>query len=916
MSAGESEICGCSRILEEIRRRTNIPVFNQRLTLADRELHTGDIIPPNCTIILRFQSRGGPRSHGLFQCLDVLAYVLQALTLSTVYERTLRTYMQVSTNWHLQVHFSLEQSQWGRAFKTMGNNAAEYIERQYCRFIEGPLEISSLNTVLELMFAFSANRQTCMAGIEYLWTALDPPSGVCPRIFTDCQTCSVLNVAMRTLRLHGYQRTPWDPRPSLFPEHHDPEMRGDGACIYLCLELVVALVHSVGWTSLTNANPHPGPGEFPELCPDLRFFGAVLVHFYKDMSLTIGPADGSPPQFRDHLASEWGQIQLLGANALQRLLKTLDPGSLRTLLGGLGNQKWHRLGTQWCEIRMECAVLGAASNCRTDDKMTIAIGTLLEKYPFSEDDFLVHGDWMNHWIGEMIQFEGSGETGTCILPLVHGCRALSNILRIPRCKDFVSADCRLDIISAIVESLVSQTDDNKEWHVHEVKAVGQTIIHCSLGVPTLPFQRALVAAIHALWDTGGIFPNRRTLTWTFWWMQWLSSLFDKGLWTRALVVECNGIEKLVLLYKTWRSDITIVKIVLHILTWLSTDKDVKEEIMRVEGWKIPLQAFEYCRRIPHPGAAPLTLDAATVIQLALDLLCNLANLIQDSLPLLDVVDPPPTSWIGVPVWNLLLGIQLALTDPRSSPTTLAVGCLAYAQLTSVYTGICDSGSLEEDHWLLITREHAPDLPRESFCLHYPFGGFEDTRIRVGAALLEGLMKGVSKTVLQLEGNISHQGYATVGRHFLSALVPPGWARNQQSLTVNWIHKASGATCPEFPLVMELSVRIFAAAHIDRYAVSIWIPWQCTLTDLAKLLPLRGVHSDAMRSAITFFTRLPGQWPFERPQAGSVQIRTLLGQKDAMAIPEGVPLSAVDEDNRLTILARVPPRQEGALDDHA
>jgi len=86
------------------------------------------------------------------------------------------------------------------------------------------------------------------------------------------------------------------------------------------------------------------------------------------------------------------------------------------------------------------------------------------------------------------------------------------------------------------------------------------------------------------------------------------------------------------------------------------------------------------------------------------------------------------------------------------------------------------------------------------------------------------MGGVSKTVLQLEGNISHQGAATVGRQILSALVPPGWARDQQSLLVNWIRKASGATCPEFPLVMELSVRIFAVAHIDRYTVTIWIPW--------------------------------------------------------------------------------------------
>ena len=293
-------------IRQEIRRRTNIPVFNQRLTLADRELHTGDIIPLNCTIILSFQSRGGPRSHGLFQCLDVLACVLQALTLSTAYERILRTYMQVSTNWHLQVHLSLEQSQWGREFKTAGNNAVVHIQGQHRR-LKLPLEVEdSVNTVLELMFAFSANRQTCMVGIEYLWSVLRlPPSGVSVRIFTHSQTRSVVSVAMRTLRLHGYQRTPWDPRPSLFPVQHDPEMIGDGACIHACLDLVVALVHSAGWMSITNANPHPGPGEFPELCPDLRFFGAVLVHFYKDMSLTIGPADGSPPQFQDHLESEW-----------------------------------------------------------------------------------------------------------------------------------------------------------------------------------------------------------------------------------------------------------------------------------------------------------------------------------------------------------------------------------------------------------------------------------------------------------------------------------------------------------------------------------------------------------------------------------------------------------------------------------
>ena len=144
------------------------------------------------------------------------------------------------------------------------------------------------------------------------------------------------------------------------------------------------------------------------------------------MSLTIGPADGSPPQFQDHLESDWGSIQSQGANVLQRLLETLDCASLRTLLGELANRNWHRLGTQWSEIRMKNSLVAPAGKYRTEVKMTIAISTLLEKNSFSEDDFLVRRDWMYQWIAQMTQFEGSSETGTCILPLGHGCRDLSN----------------------------------------------------------------------------------------------------------------------------------------------------------------------------------------------------------------------------------------------------------------------------------------------------------------------------------------------------------------------------------------------------------------------------------------------------------------------------------------------------------
>ena len=167
----------------EICRRTNISVYHQLLTLECHELHTGDNIPPNSTIILRFQPRGGTRSHGRFLCLDVLVSVLQTPTLNTIYERTLRTYMQVRTNWHLQVNLSLEQSQWGRELKTKGNNATAHIEAQWRRFQFPPEVEDSVNTVFELMLCFSANQQTCMAGIWYLWSVLMRPYGVSVKMF-------------------------------------------------------------------------------------------------------------------------------------------------------------------------------------------------------------------------------------------------------------------------------------------------------------------------------------------------------------------------------------------------------------------------------------------------------------------------------------------------------------------------------------------------------------------------------------------------------------------------------------------------------------------------------------------------------------------------------------------------------------
>jgi len=113
-----------------------------------------------------------------------------------------------------------------------------------------PLEVEdSVNTVLELILCFPADQQTCMAGINYLWSALlRPASGVSVKIFTDRQIRSVL----RKMRLHGH-RTPWDPRPSIFPVLYNAEMEEDRAWIYEYLNVVVPLVHSAGWMSIMDS---------------------------------------------------------------------------------------------------------------------------------------------------------------------------------------------------------------------------------------------------------------------------------------------------------------------------------------------------------------------------------------------------------------------------------------------------------------------------------------------------------------------------------------------------------------------------------------------------------------------------------------------------------------------------------------
>jgi len=278
--------------------------------------------------------------------------------MNTTYERTLHTYQQVSTNWCHQIQVSLQQSKWGHELTKKLANAVVQIEAQHPK-LKIALEVEdSVDIDFKLMRCFPADQQTSMAGIDFLWSALWRPAiGVSMVTLTDPKTRTLLSLALRTTRLHRFQRTPWDPRPSVLPALLNAEMEGGGTRILLCLDLLVALTHSNGWSSAMDARPHEGPRWFPFCWPDLGFLGPILLHSYYDMSLATGPANGSLAQFHDRRESYWGGIQTQGVNCFQRLLETLEEASLRTLLGGLAGKNRHRLGKRFSEIQSEYARL-------------------------------------------------------------------------------------------------------------------------------------------------------------------------------------------------------------------------------------------------------------------------------------------------------------------------------------------------------------------------------------------------------------------------------------------------------------------------------------------------------------------------------------------------------------------------------
>jgi len=95
-----------------------------------------------------------------------------AVTLHTYIPKHPHTVWASAVVGHLQVTLSLEQSQWGREFKTAGNNAAIHIEGQHCR-LKLPLQVEdSVNTVLELMlclccaFQPTNSRDSINAGVN------------------------------------------------------------------------------------------------------------------------------------------------------------------------------------------------------------------------------------------------------------------------------------------------------------------------------------------------------------------------------------------------------------------------------------------------------------------------------------------------------------------------------------------------------------------------------------------------------------------------------------------------------------------------------------------------------------------------------------------------------------------------------
>jgi len=302
---------------------------------------------------------------------------------------------------------------------------------------------------------------------------------------------------------------------------------------------------------------------------------------------------------------------------------------------------------------------------------------------------------------------------------------------------------------------------------------------------------------------------------------------------------------------------------------------------------------------------------------AMELLCLLSDPIHD-IPPPETTNPPPTAWVEVPVWSLLLNIQMVLIKSGGLPSLYEWGCRAYAGLTGVRSGIEDNGLDEEDHWLLITRLHVPDLQRPALCLHYPFPGMQGGRMRVGAAVLEGLIGGVSRAVASLQTKKNPEYTGSRGRQILEAIAPSGWESCQQSDVVTWVHTDSGARCLTFPFLGEIYVHIFSETRPERAVIKLWAPWQCTLQDLALLLPIQGLgnglYQVGPRSSFTFFTRdihPPHEGHmFGTLRRGHERIGSLLESKAPMLTAGWAPLTAVDEDNQVSVMAHVFQENRG------
>ena len=224
--------------------------------------------------------------------------------------------------------------------------------------------------------------------------------------------------------------------------------------------------------------------------------------------------------------------------------------------------------------------ISGEETARQAELLARASAILITKVPLQNEAFSLSEDIVEVMIIQMTKFEWASVPEGQAMPLKEGCQGLTKMLNSERCRDLITEIQLVSIIEGISDSLVANDEEEETWDLTILEEVSRALLEsCRGGVPATDLQTTMIGAINALWETD----ETRSVAWALWWTQWLEALIGQGVWPRALVARCYGIQRVAGLMQRHRSDYRMLRDGLHVFIRLSSDRLGKEEVMQADG---------------------------------------------------------------------------------------------------------------------------------------------------------------------------------------------------------------------------------------------------------------------------------------------------------------------------------------------